>query len=444
MDVARLNFSHGRPEGHRAVAGWVREEAERLGRAIAIVQDLQGPKIRTGPLAGGEVMLRTGAELVLTSARVPGSERVVSVSSSRLLRVVRRRDTILIDEAMIALQVLESDGVRVRCRVRRGGRLRPLRGIHVPGRSLGGPALTAKDRRDLKEGLAAGVDFVGLSFVRSARHVLDLRRLLLRVPEERRPWVVAKIERREALSDLPAIARAADALMVARGDLGVEIGLARVPAAQRAILRTGRRLSVPVIVATQMLESMMESPVPTRAEVSDVAWAVQEGTDAVMLSGETAAGKYPVEAVEAMAEIARTAEVPAGEPAALPLPEDVPSDFSSVVARTASLAARAARARALIVYTESGRTARLVSKEPVGVPVLAFTSLESVRRRLTLLRDVRSFLIPRARSVEEMVRAGDRVLKRIQELRGAPVVEVSGFALAAGATNTVRVRRLPG
>jgi pyruvate kinase len=316
--------------------------------------------------------------------------------------------------------------------------------VNFPNSALSAPALTAKDRRDLAEGIAAGVDFVGLSFVRSPAHVAALRRLLSRVAPERRPWIVSKIERKEALAALDSLAAASDALMVARGDLGVEIGLASVPRAQREILAAGRRHAVPVIVATQMLESMIENPTPTRAEVSDVAGAVHDGADAVMLSGETAIGAWPVEAVGAMAEIARAAEVPeAGALPGIAPPPPARGDFSAVVARTAAEMAREARAAAMVVYTESGRTARLVSKNPLSIPVLAFTSHQTVCQKLTLLRDVTSFRVPEAHSVEAMIRTGDAVLSRLPGLAGAVVVEISGAAPAAGATNTVRVRRVP-
>jgi pyruvate kinase len=316
-------------------------------------------------------------------------------------------------------------------------------GVNFPDSMLTAPALTAKDRRDLDEALEAGVDFVGLSFVRSASHVAQLRRLLERVAEDRRPWIVAKIERPEALRDLDRIAAASDALMVARGDLGVEIGLARVPAAQREILAAGRRHAVPVIVATQMLESMIECPVPTRAEVSDVALAVHDGADAVMLSGETAIGAFPVEAVRAMGEIASAAEAPDAGSVAAALPAPPADDFTAVMARAAAEAARLAGASALVVHTESGRTARLASKSALPLPIVAFTPRDAVRRKLTLLRDVVSFRVPKTRTVEERIVAADALLAQVPRLRGATIVEVSGASATAGATNVVRLRRLP-
>ena len=299
--------------------------------------------------------------------------------------------------------------------------------MNFPHSALSAPALTAKDRRDLAEGLEAGVDFVGLSFVRSARNVEALRRLLGTAPGKSRPWIVAKIERAEALADLDAIASAADALMVARGDLGVEIGLAAVPAAQRRILEAGRRLSKPVIVATQMLESMIESPVPTRAEVSDVAFAVLGGADAVMLSGETAVGRFPREAVRAMAEIAVAAEVPGpgAPPPVATRPDGAVRCAADAVAHAAALAAHEAGAKAIVVYTESGRTARLVSKLGLPVPIVALSPSVLALRRMTLLREVVPFRMPRARSVEEMIRAGDRFLRKLALAPGRHVVEVS-------------------
>ncbi len=261
------------------------------------------------------------------------------------------------------------------------------------------------------------------------------------IRDRRRPWIVSKIERIEAVRNLREIAAASDVLMVARGDLGVEIGLAAVPGAQRAILSVGREKSVPVIVATQMLESMVEHPVPTRAEVSDVAGAVHDGADAVMLSGETAVGAYPVAAVRAMDEIARVAE------AQRPLPAEVLErvgdgvDHTPVVCDMAVVAARRAGARAMVVYTASGRTARLLSKEVARIPVVAITSSEEVRRRLTILRNVVAYRIPPSSSVEEMIESGDRALRE-HGLGGATVVEVSGAAALEGATNTVRIRAL--
>ncbi|HEV8268072.1 MAG TPA: pyruvate kinase, partial [Thermoanaerobaculia bacterium] len=402
-----------------------------------------GPKIRVGPVAGGGIVFSPGDVVEIVPGAVRGEGRRIGVTYPALLHDVRPGQEIRIDDGRIRLEVERKTAGALQARVLVGGRVKSGGGVNFPNSALSAPALTAKDRRDLAEGLEAGIDFVGLSFVRSAAHVHSLRRHLVEVPEERRPWVVAKIERSEALRELDAIAEVSDALMVARGDLGVEIGLASVPRAQREILEVGRRLSVPVIVATQMLESMIENPTPTRAEVSDVAGAVHDGADAVMLSGETAVGAYPVEAVRVMAEIARKAEAPDSGAASGAARRVRPGDFAAVLAITAGQVAREANAAAMVVYTEFGRTARLVSKEPVQIPVVAFTPRESVRRRLTLLRDVVTFRVPTARTVEAMIRSGDSILLRDAELRGATVVELSGMAPTEGATNTVRIRRLP-
>jgi pyruvate kinase len=447
VDVVRLNGAHCRPGEIARRVGLVRRLSRSRRAPTGVLLDLGGPKIRLGTLPGGTVSLASGQSVELfpgiVSAGESGAAVRLAVTYPALLADIDPGAEVRLDDGRICLRVRKRTARALLATVEVGGRLKSGAGVNFPNSALSAPALTGKDRRDLAEGLAAGVDFVGLSFVRSPAHVAQLRRLLARVAPERRPWIVSKIERKEALAALDELAAASDALMVARGDLGVEIGLASVPRAQREILAAGRRHAVPVIVATQMLESMIESPTPTRAEVSDVAGAVHDGADAVMLSGETAVGAWPVEAVETMAEIARAAEVPeAGAVlvAASPLP---PGDFSAVVACTAAEMAREAHAAAMVVYTESGRTARFVSKNPLSIPVLAFTAHETVRQKLALLRDVISFRVPAARSVEAMIRAGDAVLSRLPRLAGAVIVEISGAAQAAGATNTVRVRRVP-
>ena len=445
VDVVRLNASHAKPGDIARRVALVRRVSARAGRPVGVLLDLGGPKIRLGDLPEGTTSLVNGRTVeIAAGARAEGRRRGtvrLAVTYPALLRDVRRGAEIRIDDGRVRLEVTGRARGVLTAKVRTGGKVRSGAGVNLPDSVLTAPALTPKDRRDLAEGLRAGVDFVGLSFVRSAAHVEGLRRLIERSPGTARPWIVAKIERPEALRDLDGIAAASDALMVARGDLGVEIGLPRVPAAQREILAAGRRRSVPVIVATQMLESMIERPVPTRAEVSDVALAVHEGADAVMLSGETAVGSFPVEAVRAMGEIAFEAEAAeAASPADPPDPE--PDDFTAVVARAAADAACLARARALVVHTESGRTARLASKSPLALPIVAFTPSEAVRRKLTLLRDVASFRVPRSRTVEERIRATDALLTKVPGLTGATIVEVAGASPTPGATNVVRLRRL--
>jgi pyruvate kinase len=447
VDVVRLNGAHCRPGEIARRVALVRRLSRARRAPTGVLLDLGGPKIRVGALPGGSVSLVKGQAVELFPGRASAGESGgavrLAVTYPALLADIGPGAEVRLDDGRIRLRVGKRGRRALVSTVEIGGLVKSEAGVNFPDSALSASALTAKDLRDLAEGLEAGVDFVGLSFVRSPAHVAQLRRLLGRVAPGRRPWVVSKIERKEALAALDELAAASDALMVARGDLGVEIGLASVPRAQREILAAGRRHAVPVIVATQMLESMIENPTPTRAEVSDVAGAVHDGADAVMLSGETAVGAWPVEAVEAMAEIARAAEVPEAGFA----PEEEPllpaGDFAAVVARTAAGMARDAGAAAMVVYTQSGRTARLVSKNPLCIPVLAFTSRETVRQKLALLRDVTSFRVPEARSVEAMIRAGDAVLSRLPHLAGAVVIEISGAAPAAGATNTIRVRRLP-
>jgi pyruvate kinase len=447
VDVVRLNGAHCRRGEIRRHVALVRRLSRASRVPTGVLLDLGGPKIRVGALAGGSLSLVNGQAVELFPGRAssgrPGRAVRLAVTYPALLEDIGPGAEVRLDDGRIRLRVRKRGRHALLATVEIGGCVKSEAGVNFPNSALSAPALTQKDLRDLAEGLEAGVDFVGLSFVRSPAHVAHLRRLLARLSPGRRPWVVSKIERKEALAALDELAAASDALMVARGDLGVEIGLASVPRAQREILAAGRRHAVPVIVATQMLESMIANPTPTRAEVSDVAGAVHDGADAVMLSGETAVGAWPVEAVEAMAEIARAAEVP--EAGFVPEMEPLlpAGDFAAVVARTAARMARDAGAAAMVVYTQSGRTARLVSKNPICIPVLAFTSRETVRQKLCLLRDVTSFRVPEARSVEAMVRAGDAVLSRLPHLAGAVVIEISGAAPAAGATNTIRVRRLP-
>lgn len=442
VDVVRLNAAHCRPGDVARRVARIRKAEKAVGRPVGVLLDLGGPKIRVASVKEGTAEWATGDVVRIAPGASEGSGKRISVTYPALLADLGVGDEIRIDDGKLKLTVVGKGGGVLRARVVVGGRVRSGAGVNFPSSALSAPALTAKDRRDLAEGLAAGVDLVGLSFVRSAAHVQALARVLSREPRERRPWIVAKIERIEAVRELEAIARVAHVLMVARGDLGVEIGLAAVPRVQRRILRLGRARAVPVIVATQMLESMIESATPTRAEVSDVAGAVHDGADAVMLSGETAVGKHPFEAVAAMAEIAATAEVPdPSEPRRVPF-DPHPSDFAAVAAAMACQAAVLGNARAILVYTQSGRTARLASKVAGSIPVLAFTPHEEVRRRLAVLRNVTSFRIPQAKGVVEMLAHGDAVLSRFPELSGETVVEVAGTALVEGATNTVRLRRL--
>jgi pyruvate kinase len=445
MDVARLNLSHGSHAEHASLVRAVRRASSRAGRPVGVLLDLAGPKIRTGVLPPGGRALRRGEEVVLAPAGPGGraSGSAIPVTYARLARDVGPGRTLLLDDGLLRLTVLAAEGRALRCRVEEGGRLGDHKGINAPGAALSVPSLTSKDRRDLAFGVGLGVDFVALSFVRSAADVRALRRLL-RGPEAARPAVVAKLEKPQALDDLDAILEASDAVMVARGDLGVEIPPERVPIVQKEVIERANRARRPVITATQMLESMVEHPRPTRAEASDVANAVLDGTDAVMLSAETASGRFPVDAVRMMARIIESAER-----APRPLQRGR-SQAGPAVAREDALCEAAARlaeetgARLIVAFTRSGFTARLLSKHRPATPVVAFTPAEEVRRRLTLVWGVHPHrLAPSGRLVPLLHRAEARLLEAGLARRGDIVVLVMGHPIARmGTTNLLKIHRV--
>jgi pyruvate kinase len=379
MNVARLNFSHGDHRQHRASFDTIRRVADEAGTPVGVLGDLSGPKIRVGAMSGGEVRLETGSELTIATDEVLGTADRFSTGYEALADDVRPGDPILLDDGLIRLEVLKIAGSEVRCRVLVGGPLRDHKGMNLPGTPLSVPALTDKDRDDLRLGLELGLDFFALSFVRRPDDVVEAKRLAGDTP------VIAKIEKPEAIEACGAIADVADGLMVARGDLGVEAGFDKVPLMQKRLIRDGASRGKPVIVATQMLESMIASPVPSRAEVSDVANAVLDGADALMLSAETAVGGYPVEAVQRMAAVIE--EVESSELYRLQ-PEPVRIDeysFDNAIARAAVKAARDLDLKALAVYTESGHTAKLVSAYRPGAAILGMSRLDESRRRMALL-----------------------------------------------------------
>jgi pyruvate kinase len=389
MSVARLNFSHGTHEEHARAAAAVRREARRAGRFVAVLQDLQGPKIRLGTFAGGKAALERGARFTLTTEPVSGNAAVASVSHRGLPGDVRPGDEIRINDGLVRLKVRSVKGSRVACTVLEGGEIGDRKGINLPGRDVSLPSMTRKDAADLAFGLSIGVDFVALSFVRTAADVLGLKRRI-RAAGADTP-VIAKLEKAQAVANLPSILAAADGILVARGDLGVETELSDLPLLQKRILREASKAGVVAITATQMLESMTHNPMPTRAEVSDVANAVLDGSDAVMLSGETASGEYPVEAVAVMRRVALSAE--AGERGGAPgLPGSL--GIPGVVADAACRAAAQAGASRIVAFTRSGLTARILSKFRPEKPVAAFTAFEASARRMALFRGVEPFVLP--------------------------------------------------
>ncbi|MBA2450005.1 MAG: pyruvate kinase [Chloroflexi bacterium] len=440
VDVVRLNFSHGTAAEHAARIARVRTAAERLGRSVGIMQDLQGPKIRTGRLVGGgPVELRKGAELRITTRPVEGTAACVSTTYQALPRDCRPGDTVLLNDGRIRLTVVESGGDEVRARVGDGGLLGEHKGINLPGVAVSAPALTDKDKADLEFGLAHGVDFVALSFVREAAD-LHLARSFM---EERGRVVplISKLEKPQAVERLDAIVAASDGVMVARGDLGVELPPEDVPPLQKRIIREANRRGVPVITATQMLESMVAEPTPTRAEASDVANSVWDGTDAVMLSAETAVGAFPVEAVEMMHRIVVRAE-------ATDRPEGPELHHRMTHAHAISHAARSLadelEVAAVIAFTRTGNTAELLSQDRPRAPIYAFTPHLSVYHRLSLWWGVTPMIAQPALDSEALVEAMEAaLLERDAVKRRDLLVVVGGLPFRQGVhTNFVKLHRV--
>jgi pyruvate kinase len=443
MQVARLNFSHGSYADHAEVVRRIREGEARWRRPIAILQDLQGPKIRLGTFGeagGGRVDLVTGRPFVLTPRPVVGTAERASLNPPGVLAEVRPGDQILMDDGMIQLQVDSVGPEEVRCTVVAGGRLSDHKGVSVPHVPVPVSCLTDKDRADLRFGIEHGVDFIAVSFVRSAADIREVRRCLQELGADLP--IVAKLERQEVLVNLPGILTTADAVMVARGDLGLDVPLEDVPHIQKEIIRQARGAKVPVIVATQMLESMVTHIRPTRAEVSDVATAIFDGADAIMLSAETATGRYPVEAVRVMARVAERAEQGALRLDVPRRPDSV--GFPEAISEAAANAARLLRARAIVAFTQSGFSARLISQERPEVPIIAFTPFVAVQRRLALAWGVASRLIRTLETTDEMIEEIEAALLGDGSVRANDtVVIISGAPMwVTGTTNLMKLHRV--
>jgi len=444
MDVARLNFSHGTHGEHAAVIDAVRATAERVGRPIAILQDLAGVKIRIGEIAGGAVRLEPGSAFTLTTRPVPGDAREVSLDFPELGECVSPGDALLLSDGEVELRVEKASGSDIGCRVVVGGELSSHKGIHLPNRSIAAEGLTAKDRDDLAFGIDRGVDYVALSFVRSASDVLIARRFL----DERGAAIplIAKIEKHEALASIDGILAAADGLMVARGDLGVETPLEHVPLLQKMLIERSNRAGKPVITATQMLLSMVENPRPTRAEVGDVANAILDGTDAVMLSEETAAGRYPVEAVATMRRIAEDAETALPFVAWMRRFEDKAlQSLPEAVAGAACELAEHIGASIIVAWTESGATARLVAKHRPRRTILALSTRPETARRLALVWGVIPLLTEKLASTDAMLERGPRIAAECGLLPpGGTAVITAGIPMGvAGSTNLIKAATAP-
>ena len=442
VDLFRLNFSHGANDDKAKVIDIIRSVADRKKKAIGILADLQGPKIRTGRMENGAISLRKGDSISITTDEVKGRPGLISTIYKALPTDVKPGSRILLDDGLIEFKVHCIEGNTVHCTVIEGGILKDLKGINLPGVNVSSPSLTVKDRIDLDFCLDKGVDYIALSFVRKAEDVEDIKRLIhgrgLSIP------VIAKIEKPEAIKNFSSILKVSDAIMVARGDLGVEINAEKVPLLQKNIIRACNEAGKPVITATQMLESMILHPRPTRAETSDVANAIIDGTDAVMLSGETASGGYPVEAVRTMVKIALDVER-SGHWSKLAT--DSPKKSRSVataVAEAACHAAAAVNARAIVVFTQSGSTAALISKNRPQLPIIAFAPSEDIRRRLSLYWGVRSLPVGAMSDSDQQIALVDETLLATGVgKKGDVVVITMGVPLGShGSTNLMKVHTL--
>ncbi len=440
MDVARLNFSHGTHEDHAHNIERLRRAAGREGRTVCILQDLQGPKIRTGQLERHEpVLLQTGSVVTITPKDVPGTATRISTTFPDLATELATGARILLSDGLIELRVRGVRGEDVLCDVLNGGMLGEHKGINLPGVALSIPALTEKDRKDLEFGLDHGVDAVALSFVRTAADVLTVKKIIAQHNSDLP--VIAKLEKPQAIDHLEEIMEVADGIMVARGDLGVEMAPEKVPVIQKHVIRRAAAWRKPVITATQMLESMIENPRPTRAEASDVANAIFDGTDAVMLSAETASGKYPCEAVTMMSRIVVEAEGNMGE---FTLPRRRRDRRGMSVAETIcesiAHAAEDLPMGAIAVFTESGNTARMVSKHRPQAAIYAFTHNPAVAQRTNLYWGVRPMKCSQALSTDAMVSVAERELLGREVLKPGDVLGVvAGTQHSSGSTNFMRL-----
>lgn len=445
-DLFRLNFSHGDQEHKALIVKRIRELGKLHQKPVAILGDLQGPKIRTGRMQNGVVKLETGATVVLTSDDIEGDSSRIPVTYPGLSAEVVVGNRILLDDGLLELEVLDTAPTAVRCRVLTGGSLKDRKGVNLPGAALSVPSLTDKDRDDVSFAVSQGLDYLALSFVRRAADVQQLK-ALLQAQNSSIP-VIAKIEKPQAVDDFEAILEESDAIMVARGDLGVEMSPERVPLIQKHIIRRCHETGKPVITATQMLESMIYNPRPTRAETSDVANAILDGTDAVMLSGETATGSYPVEAVALMDRVARSVESDAQLKQQLfysfPTLQGNPRRLSDAIGEAACRTAVHVGAVAILAFTQTGSTAAMVSRFRPEIPIYAVTPSREVRRRMALYSGVQSIRVDFAGDTESQIHSVEEAVLAAGVLqKGDLVIITMGSPVAAyGTTNLMKVHQL--
>ena len=440
VDVARLNLSHGDYSVHEKSFNNIRSASKEVGKPVGVLVDLQGPKIRVGRFANGSEELNVGDQFTITIEDVPGDSKICSTTYKGLPGDVKAGDPLLIDDGRIALRAVEVDSKQVVCKVEIGGTISNNKGINLPGVAVNVPAMSEKDERDLRWALKLGADMIALSFVRSAKDVSRAHEIMRE--EGRFVPVIAKIEKPQAVAALEEIVDAFDGIMVARGDLGVELPLEQVPLVQKRAVELARRWAKPVIVATQMLESMIENSRPTRAEASDVANAVLDGADALMLSGETSVGKYPVETVQTMARIIESTEENGLE--RIPDLGTKPHTHSGAVVRSALDIADLLGSKFVCVFTESGDTLKRVSRLRSRIPVLAFTPNEDVQRKLSLVWGATTFLVPKVTHTDQMIKQVDEIVLQSGKCKlGDEVVVVAGSPPGIpGSTNSLRVHRV--
>lgn len=439
MDVARLNFSHGSYEEHADMFQIIRTKSAKCKKPVAILQDLSGPKVRIGKIKNNSCFLKRNSKIVLTSENIEGTEKRLSVSYKNLPKEVTKGESIFLNDGAIKLRVEKVAGKSIECSVIIGGDISSNKGVNLPDTNLSVPSLTPKDLKDAAFGMKLGVDMVALSFVRKPDDILQLRKFLKQcgktVP------IIAKIEKREALKNIEAIADVADGIMVARGDLGIEISLEELPIAQKKIIKCSNALGKPVITATQMLESMIGNAKPTRAEVTDVANAILDGTDAVMLSGETAVGRYPVEAVRIMSKIAHKLEKVMPVCADHPIIGGKENDIADAICHAVARMADNLKVKAIVPCTTSGSTARMIARYRPRVPIYAISPSEETVRRLALSWGVHPLKAVQYIDSDEMVqKTTTTLLAKKLVSKGDRIILIAGMPVrASGITNFLRV-----
>lgn len=440
MDVARLNFSHGTHREHRKAFELIKEEAYKNNSPVAVLQDLRGLKIRVGSVKNGAVLLKKNSVLTLTAKKIESDEGRLSIPYPYLIKDAAVGEEILLDDGLLRLRVIERKKDSLSARVIEGGILREKKGVNLPGVKISGEIFTDKDKDDLEFGIKMGVDYVAMSFVRLKEDVLKVKKWLKKFNAD--IPVIAKIESPQAIENIDEIIEVSDGLMIARGDLGVEVPPEKVPLIQKKLIKKCNAMMKPVITATQMLESMTEHMSPTRAEAADVANAVLDGTDALMLSAETSIGKYPVEALKMMDRIIRFTE--AGESKSAHYQDNAPKTFAQAIAEAACISAMDIKAKAIVAFSRSGFTALLVSKFRPGVPIVGFTVKEDVRRRMNLYWGINPHIMRFPRSTDEMIAETEKAMlekKLVKKGDSLAIIATSPFTLG-GKTNIMKLHKV--